>query len=1343
MSKYPLVSALPKFVIRNCQNQGLKNSFFSQPGAKLFTPIDGFDVLGQLVKEGKISAEFAAQFKVEQEYEMNTPGVLFPLEEGQEATPLAQLAAAMQPYFNFRTLVEAYSNSIPSATFNLAKINESLGLANLLAHLALDDSIPEEQWVLIAEDSVMLHTEWQARLEALLGLLAFESPYLQEIAGGLETLKAQHPDYNEQQKAALESMRYCVCSLQKNRQLFAYDKDGLADLRIYNTTQIAANFAEQCAGILSPQGEQFFEISNMYNYHEQNMILVRKRSINYGPIGSKIRRLKHECNNGDLYYFQNTEEERAVMLHKQVLRPQFINFAVKEEERKVNCAAFASKYGEEVVAAFDQVHDYSRCLLPALGVNFFKDSIQHLINFTPNAIGYANPFLAFQIYNNGGHNYSDASFNVLSGMYRDTLGYDSRTGELTAQGYDYLATMPKYVLVHPQANEVARFFNQQDTDDFQIYQLPQVSQWDKEQVEQSYFTPMVISQNLHVVPNNFNIEQSLGQRNLLWQIAHDSSIGDDDFVLLAKDYAIFNDNWYTKLNHALTWMLARYPTMKMLIAGAESAEFGLRPVIEEDWEAKKELLHNGSIMIPAADWMYRLSPELEIGICNSFNFIDYSLILLRKSAIVERLGADYLTQRQGYNADNYASLFNFGVGDVGYINPQLANSLYQPRIKQLNSTAQGSSLNEQLCHYNWAAELPQQQDGLQVGGDYHSTAFSNQQVALTNYQALLSEQTKDLVFTSPASQAAQQFQQVISKAAVAPEGTVDLTREGVFPATDKQVVYPYVPDGTDTSAYTTAAQEELVEKQPWFFGKEKPLLSFVGQQSEQVQEVFNRNNPELTKTYSLAAGFKQDLVARVRKYVINLPQSTDRLTAFMQMPHVHDFIVHEAVLGRELSDEVKNTAFNVSEFHGLYKRTMHAGEYGCALSHTQVLRKALYDPTLDLDDWVLIVEDDTKLHPDWYQRLNQVLLYVNEHLPQVQILNGAQNQLQHFRQLSPEEFTSTHSIYSAVDLYHQITPQLGIGLIKKDFPAGAGFYLIKKRCLVANAQVICGAIRWVADDFFQYLRFRSEIFAYTNPQLGYDDNDLESLLNAERIANLEKEKAKLRAIPITNPRRYIMKGHKFVIQQSLSMEEINAKFPGFTVIPFVDYAAMSQEEQEKRFNFAKFRETYGREITPEELNLTLAHHAAWEKIRDLKMSNFTFHLVVEDTTTLHPNHDHLANCLCEYIDTRLDLDTLMIQTSNSHQAADFTCLPYAQWQNHEIYVAEDKHYQVNEQQLVGITYRKINNGSGSYITLKFVPAHMHYFIPDNRPFYLAGDYVLAMPFTNKSLAFAQPQLAYH
>lgn len=918
--------------------------------------------------------------------------------------------------------------------------------------------------------------------------------------------------------------------------------------------------------------------------------------------------------------------------------------------------------------------------LPPLG--FCLDGLHLWLEFINNSFGYANPVLGQRSFIPGIYTATKEDRQRVLEANAMGLSFSSEHQLLESGRYDYVARYYKYVIdSHATDNFIAQFYAQPQAQQFQLYSSPDTSTWTRAQVDAVFDEAAYIRlKGSYAKPTVIN--RTLALRQLWRDIASNSQIANEDFVLIAFDHAQLRPHWQRDLNEIFAYLqMHRQDCNLLLCSGHTPAHRDFAKVTGTLEDYAQAHLHTQS------QYIYSVNSFQELVAITSFRMINHSLMAIRKSMILELLaqGNDF-TRRDGLFFDYYCFKPTSTIDSILMCNPPLALS----------------ASNQAIVQHDYLLQ--------HVGADHY--VVDNLEV----------ESQTTPRYPGLRGYSATRLDSLAARSAWLPDFAV---RE-----------FPGLPSNSWND------QEGFARTECNFYTD--PNFARYGD----VEDL----NPEFVAqlragmSYPSPVAPQLDLVRKVHKYVINLKSSADRRTAFARQANVSDFKVLHAVVGANLTERDLDFFFDVEQINGRYRRELSRGEFGCALSHTQILRRVLDDESIASDEWVLVAEDDTRFNPHWYRYLNEILLYI-EALPtdrRPRVINGAQNQIPHFNQQTPEKFVNTHILYSKTELYHQVTPEIAYAEIEQFFPAGAGFYLIRKSFLQENEARIRGRIDWVADDFHIYAPLRSGEFCYTNPMLGFDDPKLSSILEAERIAGIEKRKTALRNTPIYDPYKYCNNKSIVVLQRNLTQEQILEKFPDARIVPWEDFTHVPRAQQEEVFDFATFRQVYGREITINELNVAVQHFRAYQLIANLNISDFTFYFIVEDDATVVDNLVWHLNCICDYVDTRLDLDTVLIQTSNKYQEASLEhwLRTPKELEAAQIYPRENYLFNVNKHRSICITRKKENNGYKSYIILKFYAAKMiEHFLPQGKPFFLAGDFTQAYPYSQKAIAYVQPQLA--
>lgn len=192
---------------------------------------------------------------------------------------------------------------------------------------------------------------------------------------------------------------------------------------------------------------------------------------------------------------------------------------------------------------------------------------------------------------------------------------------------------------------------------------------------------------------------------------------------------------------------------------------------------------------------------------------------------------------------------------------------------------------------------------------------------------------------------------------------------------------------------------------------------------------------------------------RLKTYVINLPKDQDRRESILketaQFPWL-DIEMIEAVYGKELSDEEKNTLFDGKKCAQYYGRVVLPGEIGCTLSH-----QTCYRYLLDTDlNYALILEDDAHFVNDKIteQFLKSVNDLMSSSIPRILLLHAS------------FEYTGEKKLfcenYSICSIHNAL------------FTTG---YLINKN---AARLLLCEETPyWVADDWFLFRGWGIDIYS--------------------------------------------------------------------------------------------------------------------------------------------------------------------------------------------------------------------------------------------------------------------------
>lgn len=125
----------------------------------------------------------------------------------------------------------------------------------------------------------------------------------------------------------------------------------------------------------------------------------------------------------------------------------------------------------------------------------------------------------------------------------------------------------------------------------------------------------------------------------------------------------------------------------------------------------------------------------------------------------------------------------------------------------------------------------------------------------------------------------------------------------------------------------------------------------------------------------------------MKTLIINLPESTDRLSALTDRLKDHPYMetdVVEAVDGRRMSPEERDAAFDIPRFTALYRREPRPGEIGCTLSHQKAYRRVASE-----GENTLIIEDDIYPVRDFSSELEEIDSWLSVPRPRIAVVGCA------------------------------------------------------------------------------------------------------------------------------------------------------------------------------------------------------------------------------------------------------------------------------------------------------------------------------------------------------------------
>ncbi|MFC6277451.1 glycosyltransferase family 25 protein [Psittacicella hinzii] len=450
-------------------------------------------------------------------------------------------------------------------------------------------------------------------------------------------------------------------------------------------------------------------------------------------------------------------------------------------------------------------------------------------------------------------------------------------------------------------------------------------------------------------------------------------------------------------------------------------------------------------------------------------------------------------------------------------------------------------------------------------------------------------------------------------------------------------------------------------------------------------------NPEGIKT-RVAASIEQakagvrDHLRGIRKYVINMDKNPERLDYFYNQPNTAEFTRFSAIAGANLTPEELAANFDQEKFKERFGRYASPGEIGCTLSHRAIMLEALHDPNIGENEFILIAEDDVQLAPDWYEVVNKLLeslsLYPSQGIALSNLLYLSQ-----LKYLDDKESLNTDYIYTRQTMLRQvgslsetsrealelgrITPPQNNGrakLIQMSIfnPGGSAFYLIRKRTIIENAELLESPAFWYADSFNYYSAFPTyNTLTYLSPVFSRQNDGLPSLIEIERNAAERQMRVDRRHSYDAMSGRCINLKNFYVRQRTLSLEEIAQKFPNWNVIPRPSLSNYNEQALAQEVDIPALSEHLGRAPTDDEiLDIIQMRDFIFTSSRSLAQS-LDILLTVEDDIEISDDFfervnngilwiNHCSSTLCYYgvvgarnleIDKHYDLETLSALTN--------------------------------------------------------------------------------------------------
>lgn len=461
----------------------------------------------------------------------------------------------------------------------------------------------------------------------------------------------------------------------------------------------------------------------------------------------------------------------------------------------------------------------------------------------------------------------------------------------------------------------------------------------------------------------------------------------------------------------------------------------------------------------------------------------------------------------------------------------------------------------------------------------------------------------------------------------------------------------------------------------------------------------------------------RELVDLIPKFLVNLEIQPERRRFIEQQVGENFFTWTKAVDGRLFSPEESDAKFNAGLYTELYNKIIGKGEVGCTLSHCQIYERILQDESIAEQDWIWVIEDDLEFNSNWRKQANELLAFLNSPAAaNLSLVLGSHtyfNRLNH--KYTDEEVVATTFLFPDQSSIYRLEQQDVIPL-RALAAAGSACYFIRKSALRHFEQEFKRPY-WVADQFARVVNFTPSSVAIANPAFGIQDQSFDSTIAAERQVIELQMRSNRKQREIAWDEIYDFLGeHKYVIQRDLTFEQIKAKFPGYRIVPKLNWYDIPPEEFVKLYDREGFKARYGYEPSDDDINRALQHRLAYTTFVGEMKNVFRFGLFVEDNVELNPvmNGDlaKYANLYLKYVDTRLILSHRLALFTNKFIPKPFEPKDPSTLKNYHIYATHDIEHKVQGDFKSYEVDRFGATGAGCYMTINMS---------------LAADGVLARP----------------
>ncbi|RIY36437.1 glycosyltransferase family 25 protein [Psittacicella gerlachiana] len=1154
-------------------------------------------------------------------------------QEFTEHKALTYNEAELEQRFNTQSYLQEFGEQDVSPK----ALNQILAHLDLQLVIAQDSSLDDDDFVLIVQEGTLLASNWQEQIADSLQAAA-NNHILKERLNAISLGDSKELTFNYFSRATLETRRKIVAGEHNYLNLRGCD---FTKKRLELLPQFTKYLEDK-----SPLTQNLAYKSRVFNNQGKQLTATNEHPFSQTPFTS-LTNINEPL---ELVCVSQLplHEPVAYLMRVKAIREYINKLCLDPQAQKQQLQVL-----KEAQAKFQGLAQTQDLLTKVASVWHqplaWNMSMWHqLFEFNVGSIAITNPSIAVSNFRYGNFVLTLDSLSLVSWMQTHQI----QAGKASL-GYDYVTSMPKFVMFKADhAYSLQQFYNNSQTTNFMPLMLDSPSASSQHSLSLGWSRIFSdLSNNSHIY-NSESLSQTLALYRVFQAVLANPQIGEQDYFIVANSFVSLDPDWQTRLNQSLAYLAGGAPNNLILLGdtvGAKNLDYQAPNLYEQGGQAFASNVH--FYVQPDFANLYNQNEYFAQSLQSLIKLSNknFSFLILNKGLIKsyvqrlreelgeltsERLEKTWFSAQENlqtglsdYDPENieqliaplkedplYKLLFledNLSHREIKENNPELLKDiLFHEQLK--NFSQEGSTESEHLQEF-WLESLLKTL--AKVRAKTQDKLFSNKE----QLKALIDlEQLNDWQILTLA---APLFEINYSRLS----WYLDFTSHSIIQ------VNPPLAQALDTDP--TA---KIINEEQFGFSEYQNLRS--NRQKQRLLTYLDNNQEQYP-----------DYLSKVRKFVISLPQSKDRLQAFKAQTHAQDFELFPAVYGKELSEQEISSRFDSKRFYNTYERIMTLGEIGCTLSHWEIYQKVLQDPSIADDDWVLVCEDDTKFFTNWYERTNSILHYLyNNPERNTQFIQCSNNMLNQDRALPYHKLKEiTYFRFEADDLIC-LNPKQSIFFPTAVVSYGSAHYLFKKSLLKTNFFQNLNRPYWVADDFPRFFEYLPDTYVYASPMLSHQDNDnFTSIIEEERTVTREAMRKRLLETELYKPLNFL-NNKVIIIQRSLTEEQIQEKFADIShIIKRQEFDKLSDQELEKYYDLEAFQANYQRLPTREEMIRAIMHQEAYRYLNNLIDNVHNYYLILEDDVQpVSKSSLIFANQVVNYIATRLDTRTEVIELSN-------------------------------------------------------------------------------------------------